>query len=133
MLAENMATFQLGVLAELTHRRELAIHRCEEALRFFEQAGLEKESAVAQCQIGVLHYRNGDVPTATAYLLRGYGLLAAGGPLPGGGSGQVALTLGYLQLARKSLGSERFTDLSTEHLGDVGASRLEALLLEKEA
>lgn len=128
-----LATFQLGVIAELTHRRKLAIHRCEEALRFFEQAGLEKDASAAQCQIGVLHCRNGDVPTGTAYLLRGYGLLAANGPLPGGGPGQVALTLGYLELARKSLGSERFTDLSIEYLGDIGASRLEALLLEKEA
>jgi tetratricopeptide (TPR) repeat protein len=128
-----LATFQLGVLAELTHRRELAIHRCEEALRFFEQAGLTKEAAAAQCQIGVLHCRNGDVPTGTAYLLRGYGLLAASGSLPGGGPGQVARTLGDLQLARKSLGAERFTDLSIEHLGDVGASRLKALMLVKEA
>jgi tetratricopeptide (TPR) repeat protein len=133
-----LAVFQLGVLAEVTHRRRLALQRCEEALHVFESAGLREEAAIAQCQIGVLQCRDGDVQTGTEHLLHGYGLLAAGrqgdGSRAGGRSAEhIARTLDYLRLARRSLGGERFATRTVQYLGAAEAGRLDTLLRQEGA
>ncbi|NVI88188.1 tetratricopeptide repeat protein [Actinomadura sp. BRA 177] len=118
-----LATFQLGVLAELAGDRPLAMERCMEALRTFEEIELPLRSAVVQCQIGVLLCRDGDVLAGADYLLRGYDRLVLAG-----GSEHIGRALDDLRRVRRAVGAERFTVLLEERLSTSSAERLRASL-----